>query len=153
KAGTVSGSSSQTFKASKQQQIGKTNYVYGTVNNLSGWVSLSKLTSTSKIATSPTTNNHLTVNTLTNQQGTVAKTNHGVYTSVYDKKGIQKSYVNGKTYKLSKKATLGNNSFYLITDNKTNTNLGWMQTGDKIGRASCRERAKISVGERRVKEN
>ncbi|MGI2286502.1 GW dipeptide domain-containing protein [Staphylococcus cohnii] len=130
KAGTVSGSSSQTFKASKQQQIGKTNYVYGTVNNLSGWVSLSKLTSTSKTATSPTTNNHLTVNTLTNQQGTVAKTNHGVYTSVYDKKGIQKSYVNGKTYKLSKKATLGNNSFYLITDNKTNTNLGWMQTGD-----------------------
>ncbi|MGI2253298.1 GW dipeptide domain-containing protein [Staphylococcus cohnii] len=130
KAGTVSGSSSQTFKASKQQQIGKTNYVYGTVNNLSGWVSLSKLTSTSKTATSPTTNNHLTVNTLTSQQGTVAKTNHGVYTSVYDKKGIQKSYVNGKTYKLSKKATLGNNSFYLITDNKTNTNLGWMQTGD-----------------------
>ncbi|MGY3481296.1 glucosaminidase domain-containing protein [Staphylococcus cohnii] len=130
KAGTVSGSSSQTFKASKQQQIGKTNYVYGTVNNLSGWVSLSKLTSTTKTATSPTTNNHLTVNTLTNQQGTVAKTNHGVYTSVYDKKGIQKSYVNGKTYKLSKKATLGNNSFYLITDNKTNTNLGWMQTAD-----------------------
>ena len=130
KAGTVSGSSSQTFKASKQQQIGKTNYVYGTVNNLSGWVSLSKLTSTTKTATSPTTNNHLTVNTLTSQQGTVAKTNHGVYTSVYDKKGIQKSYVNGKTYKLSKKATLGNNSFYLITDNKTNTNLGWMQTGD-----------------------
>ncbi|TGS40493.1 autolysin [bacterium M00.F.Ca.ET.180.01.1.1] len=130
KAGTVSGSSSQTFKASKQQQIGKTNYVYGTVNNLSGWVSLSKLTSTSKTATSPTTNNHLTVNTLTNQQGTVAKTNHGVYTSVYDKKGVQKSYVNGKTYKLSKKATLGNNSFYLITDNKTNTNLGWMQTAD-----------------------
>ncbi|WP_210134153.1 GW dipeptide domain-containing protein [Staphylococcus sp. GDY8P119P] len=130
KAGTVSGSSSQTFKASKQQQIGKTNYIYGTVNNLSGWVSLSKLTSTSKTATSPSTSNNLTVNTLINQQGTVAKTNHGVYTSVYDQKGIQKSYVNGKTYKLSKKATLGKNSFYLITDNKTNTNLGWMQTGD-----------------------
>ncbi|MEX6259726.1 GW dipeptide domain-containing protein [Staphylococcus ureilyticus] len=130
KAGTVSGSSSQTFKASKQQQIGKTNYIYGTVNNLSGWVSLSKLTSTSKTATSPSTSNNLTVNTLINQQGTVAKTNHGVYTSVYDQKGIQKSYVNGKTYKLSKTATLGKNSFYLITDNKTNTNLGWMQTGD-----------------------
>ncbi|MFL1420375.1 glucosaminidase domain-containing protein [Staphylococcus ureilyticus] len=130
KAGTVSGSSSQTFKASKQQQIGKTNYIYGTVNNLSGWVSLSKLTSTSKTATSPSTSNNLTVNTLINQQGTVAKTNHGVYTSVYDQKGIQKPYVNGKTYKLSKKATLGKNSFYLITDNKTNTNLGWMQTGD-----------------------
>ncbi len=29
----------QTFKATKQQQIGKTNYIYGTVNNLTGWVS------------------------------------------------------------------------------------------------------------------
>nr|CAC51118.1 putative bifunctional autolysin [Staphylococcus xylosus] len=131
KAGTVSGKSTQTFKATKQQQIGKTNYVYGTVNNLSGWVSLSKLSSTSNTATSPTTNSgKLTVSTLTNQQGTVAKNNHGVYTTVYDKQGVQKSYVNGKTYKLSKKATLGNNAFYLITDNKTNTNIGWMQTGD-----------------------
>ncbi|RIM77391.1 autolysin [Staphylococcus xylosus] len=131
KAGTVSGKSTQTFKATKQQQIGKTNYIYGTVNNQSGWVSLSKLSSTSNTATSPTTNRgKLTVDTLTNQQGTVAKNNHGVYTTVYDKQGVQKPYVNGQTYKLSKKATLGNNSFYLITDNKTNTNIGWMQTGD-----------------------
>ncbi|MFF0674816.1 GW dipeptide domain-containing protein [Staphylococcus xylosus] len=131
KAGTVSGKSTQTFKATKQQQIGKTNYIYGTVNNLTGWVSLSKLSSTSNTATSPTTNSgKLTVNTLTNQQGTVAKNNHGVYTTVYDKQGVQKPYVSGQTYKLSKKATLGNNAFYLITDNKTNTNLGWMQTGD-----------------------
>ncbi|MGW8026604.1 GW dipeptide domain-containing protein [Staphylococcus xylosus] len=131
KAGTVLGKSTQTFKATKQQQIGKTNYIYGTVNNLTGWVSLSKLSSTSNTATSPTTNSgKLTVNTLTNQQGTVAKNNHGVYTTVYDKQGVQKPYVSGQTYKLSKKATLGNNAFYLITDNKTNTNIGWMQTGD-----------------------
>ncbi|PKI06136.1 autolysin [Staphylococcus xylosus] len=131
KAGTVSGKSTQMFKATKQQQIGKTNYIYGTVNNLTGWVSLSKLSSTSNTATSPTTNSgKLTVNTLTNQQGTVAKNNHGVYTTVYDKQGVQKPYVSGQTYKLSKKATLGNNAFYLITDNKTNTNIGWMQTGD-----------------------
>src|SRR5699024_3638533 len=110
------------FKAIKQQQIGKTNYVYGTVNNLFGRVSVSKLSSTNNTATSRTTNTaQLTVNTLTNKQGTVAKSNHGVYTSVYDKQGVQKSYVNGNTYKLSKKATLGNNSFYLITDNKPNT--------------------------------
>ncbi|PTI80779.1 autolysin [Staphylococcus xylosus] len=131
KAGTVSGKSTQTFKATKQQQIGQSNYIYGTVNNLSGWVSLSKLSSTSNTATSPTTNSgKLTVNTLTNQQGTVSKNNHGVYTTVYDKQGVQKPYVNGQTYKLSKKATLGKNAFYLITDNKTNTNIGWMQTGD-----------------------
>ncbi|PTI41098.1 autolysin [Staphylococcus succinus] len=128
KVGTVSGKSTQTFKATKQQQIGKTNYVYGTVNKLSGWVSLSKLEGSN--TTPPTNTDKLTVTNLTNQQGTVAQSNHGVYTSVYDKQGVQKSYVNGKTYKLSKKASLGTNAFYLITDNKTNTNLGWMQSGD-----------------------
>ncbi|MDW4255626.1 GW dipeptide domain-containing protein [Staphylococcus saprophyticus] len=130
KAGSVSGKSAQTFKATKQQQIGKTNYIYGTVNNLTGWVSLSKLTAPSTTLSKPSTTAKLVVSNLTNQQGTVAKSNHGVYTSVYDKQGVQKSYVNGQTYKLSKKATLGSNAFYLITDNKTNTNLGWMQTGD-----------------------
>ncbi|NWK84438.1 glucosaminidase domain-containing protein [Staphylococcus sp. GSSP0090] len=130
KAGSVSGKSAQTFKATKQQQIGKTNYIYGTVNNLSGWVSLSKLSTSSTTPSKPSTTAKLVVSNLTNQQGTVAKSNHGVYTSVYDKQGVQKPYVNGQTYKLSKKATLGSNAFYLITDNKTNTNLGWMQTGD-----------------------
>ncbi|MDG0821521.1 glucosaminidase domain-containing protein [Staphylococcus equorum] len=77
-----------------------------------------------------TSSNQLTITELTNKQGTVSKSNHGVYTSVYDKQGVQKSYVNGNTFKLSKKAMLGNNDFYLITDNDTNTNLGWMQTGD-----------------------
>ncbi|PTE84335.1 autolysin [Staphylococcus equorum] len=130
KAGTVSGNANQTFKATKQQQIGKTNYVYGSVNDLSGWVSLSKLSSPSSTVAPPTNTGQLSVTNLTNQQGTVAKTNHGVYTSVYDKQGVQKPYVNGNTYKLSKKATLGSNSFYLLTDNKTNSNIGWMQTGD-----------------------
>ncbi|MDW4376475.1 GW dipeptide domain-containing protein [Staphylococcus saprophyticus] len=130
KAGSVSGKSAQTFKATTQQQIGKTNYIYGTVNNLTGWVSLSKLTAPPTTPSKPSTTAKLVVSNLTNQQGTVAKSNHGVYTSVYDKQGVQKSYVNGQTYKLSKKATLGSNAFYLITDNKTNTNLGWMQTGD-----------------------
>ncbi|ALM56592.1 GW dipeptide domain-containing protein [Staphylococcus equorum] len=130
KAGTVSGHANQTFKATKQQQIGKTNYVYGSVNDLSGWVSLSKLSSPSSTVAPPANTGQLSVTNLTNQQGTVAKTNHGVYTSVYDKQGVQKPYVNGNTYKLSKKATLGSNSFYLITDNKTNSNIGWMQTGD-----------------------
>lgn len=129
KVGTVSGKSAQTFKTTKQQQIGKTNYLYGTVNKVSGWVSLSKLTSNS--TTTPSTDtNKLVVTNLTNQQGTVNKTNSGVYTSVYDKQGVQKSYVNGKTFKLSKKAALGSKQFYLITDNKTNTNMGWMLTKD-----------------------
>ncbi len=38
-AGAVSGTGNQTFKATKQQQIDKSIYLFGTVNGKSGWVS------------------------------------------------------------------------------------------------------------------
>ncbi|AMY05262.1 peptidoglycan hydrolase [Staphylococcus condimenti] len=62
--------------------------------------------------------------------GRVAANNHGVYTSVYDKAGVQKPSVNDRTYRLTKKALLGDKSFYLITDYNKNTNVGWVQTSD-----------------------
>ena len=43
-ASKVSGSGNQTFKATKQQQIDKATYLYGTVNGKSGWVSKYYLT-------------------------------------------------------------------------------------------------------------
>lgn len=53
-ASTVSGSGNQTFKATKQQQIDKATYLYGTVNGKSGWVSKYYLTTPtqSKVAVS-----------------------------------------------------------------------------------------------------
>ncbi|WP_210124556.1 hypothetical protein, partial [Staphylococcus sp. GDB20D115P1] len=45
-----------------------------------------------------TTTDKLTVSELENTRGTVKENNNGVYTSVYDKQGVQKSYVNGTTY-------------------------------------------------------
>ena len=78
----------------------------------------------------PSTNDELTVNELTDKQGTVKENNNGVYTSVYDEKGVQKSYVNGTTYDLTKEAKLGDKSFYLIADQKSKDSIGWMQTGD-----------------------
>ena len=47
-AGTVSGKGDQTFKATKQQQIDKATYLYGTVNGKSGWISKYYLTTPSK---------------------------------------------------------------------------------------------------------
>ena len=44
----VSGSGNQTFKASKQQQIDKSIYLYGSVNGKSGWVSKAYLVDTAK---------------------------------------------------------------------------------------------------------
>ncbi|MEJ7146975.1 hypothetical protein WL200_12160, partial [Staphylococcus capitis] len=53
KAGTVSGKGLQSFKATKQQVIGSTPYIYGTVNKLSGWISASHLTSTATAQPKP----------------------------------------------------------------------------------------------------
>ena len=44
----VSGTGNQTFKATKQQQIDKATYLYGTVNGKSGWISKYYLTTASK---------------------------------------------------------------------------------------------------------
>ena len=70
-ASKVSGSGNQTFKATKQQQIDKAIYLYGTVNGKSGWISKYYLTtpSSSSNSTKPssgsssssTSNNKLTV--------------------------------------------------------------------------------------------
>ena len=46
-ASKVSGSGNQTFKATKQQQIDKAIYLYGTVNGKSGWISKYYLTTPS----------------------------------------------------------------------------------------------------------
>ena len=67
-ASKVSGTGNQTFKATKQQQIDKATYLYGTVNGKSGWISKYYLTTASKPSnpTKPSTNNQLTV---TNNSG------------------------------------------------------------------------------------
>ncbi|MCU5746029.1 GW dipeptide domain-containing protein [Staphylococcus sp. SQ8-PEA] len=134
KAGTVSGKGNQLFNASQSQLIGSTQYVYGTVNKLSGWIKAANLVTASKAEpvkrTPSASSTKLVVTPLTNARGTVVKNNHGVYTTVYDQAGVQKSYVNGKTYHLTKKATLGKKQFYLLNDQ--NTNIGWMLIEDVV---------------------
>ena len=93
-AGTVSGKGNQTFKATKQQQIDKSTYLYGTVNGLTGWISKAYLTTptnTTKPATKPTTKPTTTNNKLTvaanNGVAQINSKNSGLYTTVYDKSG------------------------------------------------------------------
>ena len=67
-ASKVSGTEIKHLKATKQQQIDKATYLYGTVNGKSGWISKYYLTTASKPSnpTKPSTNNQLTV---TNNSG------------------------------------------------------------------------------------
>ncbi|MHD0398141.1 N-acetylmuramoyl-L-alanine amidase [Staphylococcus simulans] len=68
--------------------------------------------------------------------GRLNNNNHGLYKTVYDKSGVQNAALNNQTYRLTKKALLGEKSFYLISDYNKGTNYGWVQSGDityKVG--------------------
>ncbi len=137
-AGTVSGKGNQTFKATKQQQIDKSTYLYGTVNGLTGWISKAYLTTptnTTKPATKPTTKPTTTNNKLTvaanNGVAQINSKNSGLYTTVYDKSGKTTKEVQ-KTLAVSKTATLGNDKFYLVQDYNTGKTYGWVKQGDVV---------------------
>ncbi|UXV34338.1 glucosaminidase domain-containing protein [Staphylococcus sp. IVB6181] len=87
--------------------------------------------------TRPTTNTSSQLRVIpVDSLGRLSSTNHGIYKTVYDKAGVQNSALNNQTYRLTKKALLGEKSFYLITDYNKGTNYGWVQTGDltyKVG--------------------
>ena len=134
-AGTVSGKGNQTFKATKQQQIDKAIYLYGSVNGVNGWISKSFLTTPSTSNTTkpttpskPATNSQLTV-AANNGVAQIKTSNSGVYTTVYDKTGKSTDQVQ-KTLAVSKTATLGNDKFYLVQDYNTGKKYGWVKQSD-----------------------
>ena len=136
-AGSVSGTGNQTFKASKQQQIDKSIYLYGSVNGKSGWVSKAYLVDIAKPTpaptpkpTTPTTNNKLTVSAL-NGVAQINSKNNGLFTTVYDKTGKPTKEVQ-KTFAVTKEASLGGNKFYLVKDYNSPTLIGWVKQGDVV---------------------
>ncbi|MBF7019046.1 glucosaminidase domain-containing protein [Staphylococcus sp. 18_1_E_LY] len=140
KNATING---KTYQLTKKATLGNKSFYLITDNKTNlGWMQTGDIT-VKKPATS--SNSKLTVTSLKNTQGTVKSSNHGVYTTVYDKAGVKKSNINGKTYQLSKKATLGSKSFYLITDSKSKTNLGWLQTGDITVKAASTAKTKTAT--------
>jgi len=140
KNATING---KTYQLTKKATLGNKSFYLITDNKTNlGWMQTGDIT-VKKPATS--SNSKLTVTTLKNTQGTVKSSNHGVYTTVYDKAGVKKSNINGKTYQLSKKATLGSKSFYLITDSKSKTNLGWLQTGDITVKSASTAKTKTAT--------
>jgi bifunctional autolysin len=138
KNSTING---KTYQLTKKATLGSKSFYLITDNKTNlGWMQTGDITVKKPAAS---TSSKLTVTALKNTQGTVKTTNHGVYTTVYDKAGVKNSNINGKTYQLTKKATLGSKSFYLITDNKTN--LGWLQTGDITVKAATTAKTKAAV--------
>ena len=145
-ASKVSGSGNQTFKATKQQQIDKATYLYGTVNGKSGWVSKyyltaptqskvetsSKVTTANRAASTQSTSKatqSATTQTI-NKVAQVKANNSGIRTSVYDKTAKSGAKYANRTFVISKQRTEGNNTYVLLQDSTQNTPLGWVNIKD-----------------------
>lgn len=123
-AGTISKSNTAPFKAIKSQQVGTATYLYGSVNGQNGWVSQSYL---SPLATN---NNTSKVSELKNTLGQVSVNSKGAYTTIYDKTAKANPTLNGSTYRITKKANLNNQDYYLISDYNSGQLRGWIPASD-----------------------
>ncbi|TGA79677.1 mannosyl-glycoprotein endo-beta-N-acetylglucosamidase [Staphylococcus croceilyticus] len=125
KAGTVSKSNTEPFKATKSQQVGTATYLYGSVNGQNGWISKYYL----RPYSAPKTN-VLKVSDLKNTLGQVSTNSKGAYTTVYDKTAKANPELNDNTYRITKKANLNNQDFYLISDYNSGQLRGWVPSSD-----------------------
>ncbi|MCS4486670.1 GW dipeptide domain-containing protein [Staphylococcus americanisciuri] len=139
-AGTTSKTASQSFTSQKQQKIGSTQWLYGTVNQLTGWINSNSIVATPN-ATKPTPSKPATTPasglTVTNDQGMgrINTSNNGLFVSVYDKYG-KKTTATDQTMRVSKKASLNGQDYYLVTDYLSGTHLGWVKKQDVDYRTS-----------------
>ncbi|HDP2477046.1 TPA: glucosaminidase domain-containing protein [Staphylococcus aureus] len=138
-AGSVSGSGNQTFKASKQQQIDKSIYLYGSVNGKSGWVSKAYLAvpaAPKKAVAQPKT--AVKAYTVTKPQTTqtvskiaqVKPNNTGIRASVYEKTAKNGAKYADRTFYVTKERAHGNETYVLLNNTSHNIPLGWFNVKD-----------------------
>lgn len=138
-AGAVSGTGNQTFKATKQQQIDKSIYLYGTVNGKSGWVSKTYLVDTAKpkkAVAQPKTAVKAYAVTKPQTTQTVSKiaqvkpNNSGIRASVYEKTAKNGAKYADRTFYVTKERAHGNETYVLLNNTSHNIPLGWFNVKD-----------------------
>ncbi|UXV52086.1 glucosaminidase domain-containing protein [Staphylococcus aureus] len=138
-AGSVSGSGNQTFKASKQQQIDKSIYLYGSVNGKSGWVSKAYLAvpaAPKKAVAQPKTAVKAYAVTKPQTTQTVSKiaqvkpNNTGIRASVYEKTAKNGAKYADRTFYVTKERAHGNETYVLLNNTSHNIPLGWFNVKD-----------------------
>ncbi|HCX9422769.1 TPA: glucosaminidase domain-containing protein [Staphylococcus aureus] len=138
-AGAVSGTGNQTFKATKQQQIDKSIYLFGTVNGKSGWVSKAYLAvpaAPKKAVAQPKT--AVKAYTVTKPQTTqtvskiaqVKPNNTGIRASVYEKTAKNGAKYADRTFYVTKERAHGNETYVLLNNTSHNIPLGWFNVKD-----------------------
>ncbi|WP_457826360.1 hypothetical protein, partial [Staphylococcus aureus] len=89
----------QNFKATQQKQIANAVYIYGTANNLSGWVNqtlLSAPKATQQVAQA------------VSQIGQLKPTTSGMRATIYDSTAKDAKQYANRTYKVTKTASANN---------------------------------------------
>ncbi|KIX90009.1 hypothetical protein TP70_09820 [Staphylococcus microti] len=136
--GSTSKTAKQSFASQKQQKIGNTQWLFGTVNKMTGWINSNSIVvapapkptpkPTPNPATKPAVVSPLKVVNDTGM-GRINATNNGLRVSVYDKYGKQTTATD-RTMRVSKKASLNGQDYYLVTDYLSGTHIGWVKKQD-----------------------
>lgn len=114
------------FTPTKKVTVGKTNYYFGTVNNLTGWINFNELTlNVPKPAPQP-----IKVSTA-QMVAKVKLPTSKIYASVDQKTGVNASDKANRTFYVNKKATYNGATYYALTD-ELKIPRGWVKAGDAV---------------------
>ncbi|MEK4756893.1 GW dipeptide domain-containing protein [Macrococcus sp. FSL W8-0367] len=114
------------FTPTKKVTVGKTNYYFGTVNNLTGWINFNELTlNVPKPAPQP-----IKVSTA-QMVAKVKLPTSKIYASVDQKTGVNASDKANRTYYVDKKATYNGATYYALTD-ELKIPRGWVKASDAV---------------------
>ena len=114
------------FTPTKKVTVGKTNYYFGTVNNLTGWINLNELTlNVPKPAPQP-----IKVSTA-QMVAKVKLPTSKIYASVDQKTGVNASDKANRTFYVDKKATYNGATYYALTD-ELKIPRGWVKASDAV---------------------
>lgn len=114
------------FTPTKKVTVGKTNYYFGTVNNLTGWINFNELTlNAPKPAPQP-----IKVSTA-QMVAKVKLPTSKIYASVDQKTGVNASDKANRTFYVNKKATYNGATYYALTD-ELKIPRGWVKASDAV---------------------
>ncbi|MBQ5153019.1 GW dipeptide domain-containing protein [Macrococcoides caseolyticum] len=121
------------FTPAKKVTVGTTNYYFGTVNNLTGWINFNELTlNVPKAVVKPAPVAPKPIKVSSAQM--VAKVKlptSKIYTSVDQKTGANALDKANRTYYVNKKATYNGATYYALTD-ELRIPRGWVKASDAV---------------------
>lgn len=118
------------FTPTKKVTVGKTNYYFGTVNNLTGWINFNELTLNAPKPVVKPAPQPIKVSAA-QMVAKVKLPTSKIYASVDQKSGVNASDKANRTYYVNKKATYNGATYYALTD-ELKIPRGWVKANDAV---------------------